>query len=127
MAKIWVVDDDLNLANLTKVALVKKGHEVMIFHEALKAIEEAKKRKPDLILMDIMLPGVSGAEAVKELRKDPNLAEMPVIFLTGLIGNEEEGVENKGINIDGVNYKTLGKPYEIKQLLELVGNVVGLR
>ena len=86
MARIWLVEDDRNLANLTKLALAQKGYEVVIFHEALKAIEEAKKRGPDLILMDIMLPGVSGAEAVKELKKDLNLTKTPVIFLTGLIG-----------------------------------------
>lgn len=124
MARIWLVDDDQNLANLTRIALVQKGYEVVIFHEARKAIEEAKKQKPDLILMDIMLPEISGAEAVRELRKDPNLAKIPVIFLTGLIGKEEENVEYKGINIDGTNYKTLGKPYGIEQLLKLVGSVV---
>ena len=126
MIRIFVVDDDQNLANLTKVALTKKGYEVMTFYEARKAIEEAKKQKPDLILMDIMLPGVSGAEAVKELRKDIHLAQIPVIFLTGLIGDSEEDVESKGINIDGTSYKTLGKPYEINQLLELVENVLRL-
>jgi len=126
MARIYLVEDDRNLANLTKVALVKKGYEVVVFHEALKAIEEIKKRKPDLILMDVMMPGVSGAEAVKELRKDTNLAKIPVIFLTGLIGGEEEDVEHKGINIDGINYKTLGKPYEIDQLLKMVGSVARL-
>lgn len=124
MARIWIVEDDRNLGNLTRVALIKKGYEVVVFTDAFKAIEEAKKRKPDLILMDIMLPGISGADAVKELKKDANSAKIPVIFLTGLIGSEEEDIEDKGINIDGINYKTLGKPYEIKQLLDLVGSVL---
>ncbi len=123
MAKIWLVDDDKNLANLTRIALVKKGYEVVIFHEALKAIEEAKKQKPDLILMDIMLPGISGGDAVQELRKNPALKNIPVIFLTGLVSSEED-IEKTGINIDGVIYKTLGKPYEIEQLLQMVGSVV---
>lgn len=123
MAKIWLVDDDRNLANLTKLALVKKGYEVVIFHEARKAIEEAKKVRPDLILMDIMLPEVSGGEAVKELRKDPVLRNIPVIFLTGLISSEEGDLEEIGITIEGVNYKTLGKPYELEQLLKMVGSI----
>jgi len=124
MRKIWLVEDDRNLADLTKIALVKNGYEVRVFHTALNAIEEAKHQMPDLILMDIMLPEFSGPEAVKELRKDVHLAKIPVIFLTGLIGSQEEDIEHKGINIEGITYKTLGKPYEIKRLLELVKSAV---
>lgn len=120
MAKIWIVEDDRNLANLTKIALVKNGYDVAVFHEAIKSIEEAKKQKPDLILMDIMLPELSGAEAVKALRKDPNSKDIQVIFLTGLISSGEDALEETGITVDGINYKTLGKPYEIEQLLKLV-------
>ena len=126
MARIFLVDDDRNLANLTKIALSKKGYEVIVFHEAIKAIEETKKIRPDLILMDIMLPGVGGGEAVKELKKDPNLKNIPVIFLTGLISCGEDDVEKTGITIDGINYKVLGKPYEIEQLLKMVGSMARL-
>jgi len=125
MARIWLVDDDRNLADLTKVALVKNGYEVVIFHEARKAINEAKKTIPDLILMDIMMPQISGAEAVKELKRDPNLKNVPIIFLTALISCEEEDLEKSGITIDGISYKTLGKPYEIESLLKIVGNTIG--
>jgi DNA-binding response OmpR family regulator len=73
MTKILIVDDDRNLANLTKIALVTKGFEVSVVHESLRVIEELKKQKPDLILMDIMMPKLSGGELVKLLRKDINL------------------------------------------------------
>ena len=119
MAKIFLIDDDQDLANLTKMTLVKSGYEVSIFHEAKKAIEEARKQKPNLILMDIMLPGVDGGEAVKELKKDTSLKNIPVIFLTALV-SPEENLEKAGIAIDGVNYKTFGKPYEIEQLLKVI-------
>ena len=117
MAKIWLVEDDQNLANLTKIALVKKGYEVIVFHEAMKAVEEAKKQKPNLILMDVMLPDLSGPEAVRALKEDVNLKNTPVIFLTALLSKEESAL---GMTVDKVNYRTLGKPYEIKQLLELI-------
>ena len=125
MAKLFLIDDDRDLANLTRTALVKKGYEVLVFHEADRAIEQAKKQKPDLILMDVMLPLVSGGEAVKRLKKDPNLEDIPVVFLTALISSEEKSLEETGINIDGLNYKTLGKPYEIEQLLKLIKDVLG--
>ncbi len=120
MAKIMLIDDSQDLSHLTKVALSKKGYEVSIFHDAPSAIKQLKEQKPDLILMDIILPQLSGAEAVKVLRKDPVLADIPVIFLTGLISNMEEDLEKSGINIDGCIYPTLGKPYEIETLLELI-------
>ena len=124
MAKIWIVEDDLNLANLTKTVLVDKGFEVEIFYEAPKAIEEAKKTRPDLILMDVSLPGIDGADAIRQLKKLPALRDVPVIFLTGLISNKEGGQEGMGIFIDGVKYKTLGKPYEIEQLLEMIEKII---
>jgi len=83
-------------------------------------IEEIKAHKPDLILMDIMMPAISGAEAARSLSKDPLLKDIPVIFITGLILNGEEDLEESGIMIDGTAYPTLGKPYEIDALLELV-------
>ena len=124
MAKILLVDDDQSLAQLTKTALVKKGYEVTVARDAIKAIEEAKRQKPDLILMDIMLPQVSGGEAVKELRKDPSLINIPVVFLTALVSSGEEDIEKTGIFVDGIKYKTLGKPYEIDQLLKLIASII---
>ena len=120
MAKILIIDDDRDLAELTKTTLIKKGYQASVLHSAVNIIEEIKTRKPDLILMDIMMPGISGAEAVKNMKKDPDLKNIPVIFLTGLISSAEEDLEKSGIKIDGMAYKTLGKPYEIDQLLELV-------
>ena len=124
MTKILLVDDDQSLAQLTKTALVKKGYEVTVARDALKAIEGAKRQKPDLILMDIMLPQVSGGEAVRELRKNPGLTNIPVVFLTALVSSGEEDIEKTGISVDGIKYKTLGKPYEIDQLLKLVASIV---
>ena len=119
MAKIMLIDDDQDLANLTRTALVKNGYEVMLFHDAPRAIAAAAAQRPDLILMDIMLPELSGAEAVKIFRKNGLLKDIPVVFLTALISHEED-LEKTGINIEGTIYKTLGKPYEIGQLLKLV-------
>ena len=124
MAKILLIDDDRDLSNLTKMALAKKGHRVFVSHEANTAMEEAIKQNPELILMDIMLPGMNGAEIVKKMKMDPNLKDVPVVFLTALVSNNEFNLEESGIIVDGLNYKTLGKPYEIDELLELVENIL---
>ena len=93
MAKILIIDDDEDLAQLTKTALMTKGYQASILHSAVNIIEEIKARKPDLILMDIVMPGISGPEAVRNLKADPHLKHIPVIFLTGLISSGEEDVD----------------------------------
>lgn len=119
MATIWYVDDDLNLTVLTKEALVNNGYDVEIFHDARIAIEEAKKRKPDLILMDMMMPQFSGAEAIKELKKNADLAQIPIVILTGLL-SPEEYLDKTRMVVDGKVYRTLCKPYDIVELLKIV-------
>ena len=124
MVKIFLVDDDIDLSLLTKKVFVKEGYDVLTFNEASKAIEEAGKQRPDLILMDVMLPGMDGAEAIRMLKRDPALNSIPVIFLTGLVSTAEKSEQGEGIHIDGVSYKTVGKPYEVDELIEIVKNAI---
>ena len=124
MSRIILIDDDQDLPELTRSFLVNEGYEVLIFHEAEPAIAEIKRHKPDLILMDVMLPGINGAEAIQEIRKDPQLRNIPVIFLTGLVSSQDKDLMEIGINVAGLKYKILAKPYEGKELLELVENML---
>ena len=118
--RILLIDDDKDLCHLTRTALTKQGYEVFAFHDAAAGIKHAQSSKPNLILMDVMLPGVNGAEAVKALKTDAQLQNVPVVFLTALVDGEEKNLEDMGTNVDGLNYRTLGKPYEIEKLLEVV-------
>lgn len=119
MAKIFIVDDDQNLAFETRMVLVREGYEVEVFYEGHQAIEEAKRHRPDLILMDLLMPRFNGAEAIKELKKDNNLAHVPIIIITGLL-SVEEYLDMTRMAVDGKTYKTLCKPYEIKELTKAV-------
>jgi DNA-binding response OmpR family regulator len=124
MPKILLIDDDRNLADLTRITLTKNGYKVSMLHSADNITEEINVHKPDLILMDIMMPGISGAEAVRNLKGNPLLKDIPVIFLTGLVLGGEEEIEKPGISVDGKMYQTLGKPYEIDELLALVSKTL---
>ena len=115
---ILLIDDDHDLCHLTKITLAKHGYQVSTFSDAEAGIKSARNNKPNLILMDVLLPGISGAEAVKTLKSDSQLENVPVVFLTALIAGEEQNLEN--INVDSSYYRTLGKPYEIDQLLKVV-------
>ena len=120
MAKIWLVDDDRDLADLTKIALVKKGYEVAVFHDARKAIEEARKRKPDLILMDIQLPEVSGLEVTKWLKEDDSLKSIPVVAVTAFaMKGDEEVIRQGGCEA------YISKPISVTGFLETVRRFIG--
>lgn len=118
--KVLLIDDDKDLCHLTKTALAKQGYEVSAFHDAEAGLKYAKNNKPNLILMDVMLPGLNGAEAVRVLKADALLRSVPIVFLTALVSGEEENLEDMGLNVAGLQYRTLGKPYEIDKLLEVV-------
>lgn len=121
---IMIIDDDLDLPDIIQEILVQKGYHVVIFHDAESAIKDFKKKKPNLILMDIMLPGLNGAEAIHEIRKDPSNCDIPVIFLTGLISNRESDLKEAGIHVEGLVYKSLGKPFEVPELLNMVQDLL---
>ena len=119
--RILLIDDDRDLCHLTTVALIRHGHKVSAFQNAEVGINHARNFKPELILLDIMLPGTSGAEVAKMLKADKEFKGIPIIFLSALVGSGEKGLEETGLIIDGVQYEILGKPYEIEKLIEAVG------
>ena len=119
-----IIDDDPDLPDIIQEILQQKGYHVTIFHDAETAIANFNQQKPNLILMDIMLPGLNGAEAIHEIRKDPANRNIPVIFLTGLISNRDSDLKEAGIHAEGLVYKSLGKPFEVPELLEMVKSLL---
>jgi CheY-like chemotaxis protein len=120
--RILLIDDNKDICQLTKTILSEQGYQVAFYGNAEDGIKSAKSNKPNLILMDVLMPGLGGAEAVRELKKDQDLKDIPVVFLTALVTNKEQTFKN--INVDGEHYRTLGKPYEIDQLLQVVREVI---
>lgn len=119
MKRILLIDDDHDMADLVKAILTSEGYGTLQAFSSQEGIETAKRERPDLILMDIMLPGMNGGEAVKILKSEPLVRDIPVIFLTALLSGSEEA-EQDGVVIDGHRYRVIGKPFEIKHLLETV-------
>lgn len=122
MKKILLIDDDRDLSDTVKSVLEYEGYDVLLSHDPEEGIALAKKEKPDLVLMDVMLPGMNGAEAVKILKSDSLTKDTPCIFLTALMTGEEEALAQKGLVVDGQQYQTLAKPFENEKLLEAVKN-----
>ena len=82
MAQILIVDDSPTEAHVLKGMLEKHGFEVETAENGTEGIERAKELKPDLILMDVVMPGLNGFQATRQLTKDPQTKDIPVIIVT---------------------------------------------
>ena len=121
MSKILLVDDDVDLAELLKTKLNSEGHDVTTTHTGDGAFELAKQIKPDIALLDIMLPGVTGYQICRRIRKDPELYSMGVLMLTAL-GEEPEVLH--GLEQGADDY--IVKPFKLDRLLEKLTFLSGL-
>lgn len=82
MAQILIVDDSPTEAHVLKGMLEKHGFEIETAENGTEGIERAKELKPDLILMDVVMPGLNGFQATRQLTKDPETKHIPVIIVT---------------------------------------------
>jgi len=96
MTKILLVDDSKFLRMATERALARAGFSVITADDGGKAIELAKQERPDVILLDMLLPGVTGPDVLKSLKKDPRTATIPVIAFTGLSHKNEGRLRQDG-------------------------------
>lgn len=88
--RILIIDDEKDLCRMVKLNLERtKQYEVSFATDGRSGIEAAREQKPDLILLDIRLPGMSGGEIAEELLEDPSTSTVPIIFLTALVKKKE--------------------------------------
>ena len=117
MPKILLVDDELDVLKVLAKELRAVGYEVMTASTGREGIKQAQDILPDLILMDLLLPDIGGAEAVKILKASPELKKTPVIFLTAMVTPAEDQGEPLKINVGEDWYETVAKPYDKADLL----------
>jgi len=84
MATVLLAEDDADIRFLVTIKLSRAGHQLRAFSDGLSALADAREHPPDLAILDVMMPGMSGLEVCRELRKDPATADIPVILLTAL-------------------------------------------
>ena len=110
--KVLIVDDEKDIVDLIAFNLDKEGYAVLKAYDGEKALELARTRKPHLLLLDLMLPGIQGLEVCKILRSKAETASLPIIMLTAK-GDEVDKV--LGLEIGADDYVT--KPFSIKELM----------
>lgn len=120
MAKILLVDDELDVLKVLAKELAVAGYDVVTATTGKQGIKKAQDTLPDLILMDIVLPDIGGADAVKSIKSYPELKNKPVIFLTAMVTASEEQSEDLKIHIGEDWYETVAKPYERDDLFSKI-------
>ena len=117
--KILVVDDERDLVELISLNLTRNGYEVVPAYDGTTGLDSARKHKPDLIIMDVMMPGLSGRDVTMALKQDADTAHIPILMLTA---KTEETDIIVGLSMGADDYVT--KPFSMKVLMARVAAVL---
>ncbi len=119
--QIFIVDDQPANIKVLSNFLTAAGFEVLIAKSGEKAIQQLQKASPDLILLDVMLPGIDGFETCRRLKADASTREIPVIFMTALSDTVDKV---QGLTVGGLDYIT--KPFQQEEVLARIRNQLSL-
>src|SRR5437762_5018899 len=113
--RILIIEDERALTDVLTYNLQREGYEVIVAHDGQEGLRKAQTLLPDLILLDIMLPGLSGTEICRELRAGERTRDIPIIILSA---KDEETDQVVGFSLGADDYVT--KPFSIKVLLQRI-------
>ena len=116
--RVLAADDDPVIQRLLEVNLELEGYEVRLAGDGKEAVEVARTFSPDVVLLDVMMPVMDGWAACEQLRADPDLQDVPVVFLSA---RAQDADLERGDEVGGTAYLT--KPFDPGDLLELVAEL----
>ncbi len=141
--KILIVDDELDIITFLSALLEENGYESVSAKDGTEGLELLRKEKPDLVLLDLMMPKKSGITMFQELRKDPELSDIPVIIVTGVsdvtgvdfrnfmfkqpMRDEKKFVETTGLSKYTVPDGYIEKPIDPAELIKVVNETLNAR
>lgn len=111
MATILVIDDDELVSRTLQRTLKVYGHQVMVANSGTEGLQLARRHPPELFILDIMMPGVDGYQVCRQIRGDPMLSDLPVLFLTAKVKDEDK---IEGFRAGADDY--LSKPFNMEEL-----------
>ena len=120
--RILVVDDEADIVDLTMLILEQQGYSVISASNGDDAIEKAASEKPDLILLDLLMPGKDGLEVCRILKRNENTSRIPIIVSSTF---SELGHQRKALEAGAVAY--LGKPFNFEVMSAEIENALGLK
>ena len=119
MTKVLVIDDEAPIRLLCRVNLEAEGMEVLEAPDGPSGLEKAREGRPDVVLLDVMMPGLDGWRVAEELLDDERTNGIPIIFLTARAEFRDRA---KGLDIGGIDYVT--KPFNPLELAPLVRDLL---
>jgi len=117
--KILVIDDEPEITEIINAFLSNAGYKVEIENSAVEGLAKAKTYRPDIILLDIMMPVMDGYEVCAQLKKNPKTAQIPVLFLTG-----KDAKDDGGMSFQSGGDLFIKKPFSCERLLSMVKMVL---
>ena len=120
MARVLIVDDSPTEMHVLTTILEKNGYEVISAENGEMGVEVAKREKPDLVLMDVVMPGLNGFQATRQLKKDAETSHIPVVIVTT---KDQETDKIWGMRQGAKDYLT--KPVEEGSLINTISAILG--
>ena len=115
MPKILIVDDDITITELMKALATMDGHETTTVNDSLQAVEVANSVQPDLITLDLMMPGLTGFELCKLLHDDPKFSQTPIIIVSA---KDDAESKEQAKQAGAIDYLT--KPFGMDDFLKII-------
>jgi DNA-binding response OmpR family regulator len=119
LTKVLVIDDEAPIRLLCRVNLEAEGMDVIEAADGPAGLEKARAERPDVVLLDVMMPGLDGWRVAEELLDDPSTAAIPIVFLTARAELRDRA---RGIDLGGVDYIT--KPFNPVELAPMVNDLL---
>ena len=117
--RVLVVDDEAPIRLLCRVNLEAEQMDVLEAADGLSGLESARRERPDVILLDVMMPGLDGWRVAEELLEDPDTSAIPIVFLTARAELRDQA---RGLDLGGLDYVT--KPFNPVELAQTIRDVV---
>jgi len=119
VANILVIDDEPQVTEIIEAILTNAGHTVHVMNDAIQGLEKAREVQPDMILLDIMMPGTDGYSICNQIKEDVTTKSIPVVFLTGKDRADDQG---RSFKVGGDLF--IKKPFSCERLLEIVNIIL---
>lgn len=126
MKTLLIADDEPDVLKVISAKMEKLGFKVLRASGGHEAVQAAIEHKPDLILMDVLMPDLPGGDAVKKIASHPATSGIPVIFLSAVVtGSKSLGTAEQHINVGGIQYVALPKPLDTERLMAEINRRIG--
>lgn len=125
MSKILLVDDDVEFCEATKMFLEGQGYDVALAYDGKEGLDKVRSEKPDLVILDVMMPEMNGYDVCVVMKADPALSKVPVILLTGVDKAffQTAYTKHMGLMTEADDY--IAKPVETEELAKHVETFLG--